>query len=67
MIINPDGSVFSFFNGETSKAHDRRLKEGWFDKYAPPDRIGLDIGCGRDCLNKTFRRWDKIFGDGDAT
>jgi len=67
MLLNPDGTVFSVFNGETSKAHERRLKEGWYDKYAPSDKIGLDIGCGEDPLNKTFRRYDQIFGDGDAS
>jgi SAM-dependent methyltransferase len=53
--------------GETRKAHERRLREGWFDKYAPPDQAGLDIGCGLDPLNETFRRYDIIYGDGDAT
>ena len=67
MLLNPDGSIFSVYNGETSKAHDRRVKEGWFEKYAPPDQIGLDVGCGTDTLNKTFRRFDQIFKDGDAT
>ncbi len=53
--------------GETIKARNRRLKENWFDKYAPDDKSGIDIGCQRDPLNETFRRWDIIFGDGDAT
>ena len=61
MLLNPDNSVFSIYDGETSKAHNRRLEEGWFEKYAPPDRIGLDIGCGEDPLNKTFRRWGSNF------
>ena len=52
--------------GETGKSHDRRYKEGWFDKYAPSDKTGLDIGCGEDPLNNTFRKFDQIFGDGDA-
>jgi SAM-dependent methyltransferase len=52
--------------GETGKARDRRTREGWFDKYAPHDRSGLDLGCGEDPLNQTFRRWDQKFGDGDA-
>ena len=52
--------------GETHKAHERRLKEGWFDKYAPSDKSGLDIGCGHDPLNSVFRKFDQIFGDGDA-
>ena len=66
MLINPDGTVCSVFDGETSKAHERRLKEGCYKKYAHSDRIGLDIGCGEDPLNKTFRRYDQIFNDGDA-
>ena len=52
--------------GETGKAHDRRVKENWFYKYAPFFMSGLDIGCGEDPLNDTFRRWDQKFGDGDA-
>lgn len=53
--------------GETSKAYLRRLREGWFDKFAPAHLSGIDIGCQHDPLNHTFRRWDVIFGDGDAT
>lgn len=52
--------------GETRKAHARRLKEGWFDKYAPADKSGLDIGCGYDTLNETFCKFDQLFEDGDA-
>ena len=51
---------------ETQKAHSRRLREGWYDKYCPSDKSGLDIGCQRDPVNNTFRRWDVIFGDGDG-
>jgi SAM-dependent methyltransferase len=51
--------------GETAKAHARRVREGWFEKYIQDP--GIDIGCQRDPLNHTFRRWDVIFGDGDAT
>lgn len=53
--------------GETGKAHPRRLREGWFDKYAPADKVGIDLGCSFDPLNLTFRRFDIVFGDGDAT
>lgn len=53
--------------GETKKSKERRLREGWFEKYAPEDQLGLDLGCKMDPLNNTFRRWDLIFGDGDAT
>lgn len=52
---------------EVSKAHKRRIQEGWFEKYCPEDKCGIDIGCQRDPINETFRRWDLIFGDGDAT
>jgi SAM-dependent methyltransferase len=55
------------FSGETSKAHARRLREGWYEKYAPEDKVGIDIGAAEDPLNQTFRRWDLIFGDSDAT
>ncbi len=52
---------------ETGKAFARRVREGWFDRYCPADRPGLDVGCGADPLNATFRRWDRVYGDGDAT
>lgn len=53
--------------GETSKAALRRHQEGWFLKYAPENLSGIDIGCQHDPLNHTFRRWDIIHGDTDAT
>lgn len=53
--------------GETWKAKKRREREGWFEQYAPPDQPGIDIGCQEDELNEKFRKWDYIFGDGDAT
>lgn len=53
--------------GEVSKAHSRRIKEGWFDKYCPADQPGIDIGCQDDMVHNTFRPWDLIYGDGDAT
>lgn len=62
-LIVPEGHV----PGETWKAKSRRIRTGWFEKYAPEDKSGIDIGCQRDPLNETFRRWDVIFGDGDAT
>jgi hypothetical protein len=48
---------------EVVKARKRRLAEGWFEKYCPEDKCGIDIGCGDDPVNETFRRWDKKFGD----
>ena len=62
-VVIPEGLV----PGETWKAREHRLRTGWFDKYAPSDKSGIDIGCQKDFLNTTFRRWDLIFGDGDAT
>jgi ADP-heptose:LPS heptosyltransferase len=46
---------------ETTKERERRLVEGWFDRYIRDP--GIDIGCGSDPLNDTFRRWDKPEGD----
>ena len=53
--------------GETQKAYDRRVREGWFDKYVNFDQPGIDIGCQHDPIHENFRKWDVIFGDGDAT
>lgn len=53
--------------GETSKACARRQRTGWFERYAPAELPGIDIGCGSDPLNQTFRRFDSARGDGDAT
>jgi SAM-dependent methyltransferase len=55
------------YKGETSKAYNRRLQEDWFKKFAPEDKIGIDIGAQCDPLNHIFRRFDYVFGDGDAT
>jgi ADP-heptose:LPS heptosyltransferase len=53
--------------GEVTKAYDRRVRENWFEAYCPEDKAGIDIGCQHDPINHTFRRWDIIFGDSDAT
>lgn len=50
---------------ETSKSHERRLREGWYDKYVKIP--GVDIGCQYDWICDEFDRWDLIFGNGDAT
>jgi hypothetical protein len=39
------------FAGETSKARERRLREGWFELFAPEQLNGIDIGCQHDPLN----------------
>lgn len=50
--------------GETSKAHARRLKEGFYDTYCTGK--GIDIGSGSDPLIAVpCRHWDKP--DGDCT
>lgn len=53
--------------GETGKAHARRVRDGWYEKFLDLSRPGLDIGCQRDPVAPTFRRWDTMFGDPDAT
>jgi SAM-dependent methyltransferase len=55
------------FHPECLKAHNRRLKSGWFDKYAPVDAKGIDIGCGLHKIHQSYKSWDSAFGDGDAT
>lgn len=66
VVYNEDMNVPTVKVGETIKARQRRLREGWFEKYAPENQPGLDIGCGCDPLNETFRKFDIQFGDGDA-
>jgi SAM-dependent methyltransferase len=54
---------------ETAKAYERRLTEGYFEKYCQGE--GIDIGCGNDPLTLpyhvrgTVRLWD--IANGDAT
>ena len=47
---------------ETSKAKERRIREGFFEKYCKGK--GLDIGYGGDLLAENCRGWD--IEDGDA-
>ena len=47
--------------GETSKAHARRVREGFFDKYCQGQ--GLDIGQGGDPVVAGVRGWDIVDGD----
>ncbi len=53
--------------GEANKACARRIEEGWFERYCPADKPGIDIGCQHDSIHDQFRKWDLIFDDGDAT
>jgi SAM-dependent methyltransferase len=47
--------------GETSKAKERRQKEGFFEKYCLGK--GLDIGYGGDLLTENCMGWDREHGD----
>jgi SAM-dependent methyltransferase len=51
---------------ETLKSHDRRKREGWFEKYTKSHLSGIDIGCGHDPLNESFIKYDRMLGSGDA-
>lgn len=51
--------------GETTKSKNRRISEGWFEKYIFSP--GIDIGCRHDPVDESFRKWDLLFGDSDAT
>lgn len=46
---------------ETAKAHARRLREGFFQKYL--SGVGIDIGCGDDPVTPDCEHWDKAQGD----
>jgi SAM-dependent methyltransferase len=47
---------------ETSKAHARREREGFFEKYCQGK--GIDIGCGDDPIRSLLcDKWDKEQGD----
>ncbi len=55
---------------ETAKANDRRIREGFFEKFCQGS--GIDIGCGKnapvpedDRITSDVEGWDKE--DGDAT
>ena len=47
--------------GETSKARQRRVREGFFERYCRG--AGLDIGYGGDLLCDNCRPWDFEHGD----
>jgi len=47
--------------GETAKSHERRLREGFFDKYCQGN--GLDIGYGGDPVVPGVQGWDFEHGD----
>jgi hypothetical protein len=43
---------------ETKKAYKHRIKDNWFETYAPEHLGGIDIGCRNDPLYKTFKKWE---------
>ena len=57
----PIASVLGHCGGETGKAHARRMREGFFDKYCQGE--GLDIGCGSDLVTPGCSGWDLCNGD----
>lgn len=48
-------------SAETSKAHARRIREGFFEKYCTGK--GLDIGFGGDLILPDAKGWDFEHGD----
>lgn len=54
--------IYRQYEGETFRAHNRRLREGFFDKYCHGE--GLDVGYGGDVIVPNCAGWD--FQNGDA-
>ncbi len=54
--------IYQHYEGETTRAHARREREGFFDKYCQGE--GLDVGYGGDVITPTASGWD--FRNGDA-
>lgn len=54
--------IYQHYEGETSRSHARRKREGFFEKYCRGE--GLDIGYGGDILTPECSGWD--FRNGDA-
>ena len=55
-------TIYRHYVGETAKAHDRREREGFFEKYCRG--VGIDIGYGADLIVPGCSGWD--FQNGDA-
>ena len=53
--------IYQRYIGETAKAHDRRVRENFFDKYCKGE--GLDIGYGADIIVPNCSGWDLRNGD----
>ena len=54
--------IYQRYVGETSKAHGRRVRENFFEKYCRGE--GLDVGYGGDVIVPGCAGWD--FRNGDA-
>ena len=64
-VYNSEGLVSFIAVAETWKAKERRIKDGFFDKYC--NGRGIDIGCRSDVLLPTCDLWDlTISPDMDA-
>jgi SAM-dependent methyltransferase len=50
--------------GETAKAHNRRVAEGFFEKYI--HGRGIDIGCGSSPVHPSAEMYDRVNGHPDA-
>lgn len=53
-----------FCAGETAKAHARRVREGFFERYCVGQ--GIDIGYGGDLLSANCLGWDLEHGDAQS-
>lgn len=53
--------IYDDYKGETHKSHERRMREGFFDKYCKGE--GLDIGYGSDVIMPGCSGWDLRNGD----
>lgn len=53
--------IYRKYEGETFRSHNRRKREGFFEKYCKGE--GLDIGYGSDPVTPTVYGWDIKNGD----
>jgi len=53
--------IYKDYKGETFRAHNRREREGFFEKYCKGE--GLDIGYGSDPITPNVYGWDIVNGD----
>ena len=53
--------IYKNYIGETAKSHNRRISEGFFEKYCKGE--GLDVGYGADLIIPNSSGWDLRNGD----